>query len=143
MAEHPTRTGGCMCGDVRYRIVGPVRPIRACHCRECRRMTGHFLASLDVWNDHFELVEKRGLGWYRSGDKSRRGFCKTCGSSLFFQVDGEEKISIAAGTLDDGSDQGLHIAAHIFTREKGAYYDLTDAPCFEASSSGIPMPERE
>lgn len=142
MPDYPVRTGGCMCGDVRYRITGPVKQIVACHCRECRRMTGHFLASTDVWNDHFELTEKRGLGWYRSGDKSRRGFCKTCGSSLFFQVDGAEKISIGAGTLDDASDTDLHIAAHIFTREKGAYYTLDDAPVFEAGGDGVPMPER-
>ncbi len=142
MAEHPTRTGGCMCGDVRYQVSGPMKQIVACHCRECRRMTGHFLISADVWNADFDFIEKRGLGWYRSSAKGRRGFCKTCGSSLFFQVDGDDRISIAVGSLDDGCDTGLRIAAHVFAPEKGTYYDLDDAPAFPESTDTVPMPER-
>jgi len=142
MAEHPARTGGCICGGVRYRITGPIKQIVACHCRECRRQTGHFLASSDVWNEHFELTESRDLGWYRSGPRSRRGFCKTCGCTMFYKVDGGEKISFSAGTLDDGCDGGLHIAAHIFTAEKGGYYDLDGAPAHEDGSDSVPMPAR-
>lgn len=142
MAEQPERTGGCICGGVRYKITGPVKQIVACHCRECRRMTGHFLPSFDAWKEHFALTESRDLGWYRSADKSRRGFCKTCGCSLFFQVDKGEKISVAAGSLDDGCDEGLSIVAHIFTGERGGYYTLDNAPVFEKGGDGVPMPER-
>lgn len=142
MAEHPVRTGGCICGGVRYRITGPIKQIVVCHCRECRRQTGHFMASSDVWNEHLELTESRDLGWYRSGPKSRRGFCKTCGCSMFYKVDGGEKVSFAVGTLDDGSDGDLHIAAHIFTAEKGAYYDLDDAPAYVDGGDSVPMPPR-
>lgn len=141
-SEHPVRTGGCMCGGVRYQISGPIKQAVACHCRECRRMTGHFLASTNAWHEHFTLTEGRDLGWYRSGKTSRRGFCKTCGSSLFFQVDDAPKISIAVGTLDDDSDQGIALAAHIFTEEKGAYYSLDDAPVFPRGGDGVPMPPR-
>ncbi|SDG47069.1 GFA family protein [Thalassobaculum litoreum] len=142
MVDHPARTGGCMCGGVRYKITGPIKQIVACHCRECRRMTGHFLPSFDVWNEHFEMVESRDLGWYRSAPKSRRGFCKTCGCSIFFRMDGGEKMSIAAGSLDDGCDGDLQIAAHIFTAEKGDYYDLDDAPAYTDGGDSVPMPPR-
>jgi hypothetical protein len=142
MAEHPVRTGGCICGGVRYRITGPIKQVVACHCRECRRQTGHFMASSDVWNEHLELTESRDLGWYRSGPKSRRGFCKTCGCSMFYRVDGGEKTSFGVGTLDDGCDEGIRIAAHIFTAEKGCYYDLDDAPAYEDGGDSVPMPER-
>lgn len=142
MVDHPVRTGGCMCGGVRYKITGPIKQIVACHCRECRRMTGHFLPSFDVWNEHFEMVESRDLGWYRSAPKSRRGFCKTCGCSIFFRMDGGEKMSIAAGSLDDGCDGDLQIAAHIFTAEKGDYYDLDDTPAYADGGDSVPMPPR-
>lgn len=142
MAEHPVRTGGCICGGVRYRITGPIKQIVACHCRECRRQTGHFMASSDVWNEHLELTESRDLGWYRSGPKSRRGFCKTCGCSMFYRVDDGEKTSFAVGTLDDGCDDGIRIAAHIFTAEKGAYYDLDGAPAYADGGDSVPMPPR-
>lgn len=143
MAEPTTRTGGCICGGVRFKVTGPLTQPVACHCRECRRSTGHFTVSVNARTDDFELVENRELGWYRSGPKSRRGFCKTCGSSLFFQVDGADRISIGAGALDDGCDGGLRIAANIFTAEKGAYYDLDDAPSYPQGSDTVPMPPRD
>ena len=36
----PTASGGCLCGGVRYRVQGPLRPILQCHCEMCRRATG-------------------------------------------------------------------------------------------------------
>ena len=34
--------GGCLCGAVRYRVEGSLRDIHACHCSQCRRVTGHY-----------------------------------------------------------------------------------------------------
>jgi len=64
-------------------------------------------------------------GWYASSAEARRGFCTRCGSTLFWQGVGRDYVSIAAGTLDDSS--GLQIACHIFTADKGGYYEITDA----------------
>src|ERR1700735_4617008 len=58
MAENITRsirTGGCMCGAVRYRVDGPLRSIVVCHCEQCRRMTGHVLAATAAKRGTFEL----------------------------------------------------------------------------------------
>ncbi|MGO1081292.1 GFA family protein [Inquilinus sp. CA228] len=38
------QTGGCLCGAVRYRVTGPLRPVVACHCSQCRRTSGHVAA---------------------------------------------------------------------------------------------------
>ena len=62
--------------------------------------------------------------WYRSSHSARRGFCPTCGSSLFWAEDGNSRLSIHAGTLDNPT--GLRLAGHIFTADKGDYYDLDD-----------------
>jgi len=119
------RTGGCLCGAVRYEVRGPLRPVVMCHCTQCRRVTGHVMAATAARHGDFRLLSEGALGWYASSAAARRGFCTRCGSTLFWQGGGRDYVSIAAGTLDDSS--GLHIACHIFTADKGCYYEIGDS----------------
>jgi hypothetical protein len=105
------RTGGCLCGAVRYRLSGRLRDVVNCHCGQCRRTFGHFAAHSAIARAGLELTESRGLRWYRSSPGARRGFCGECGASLF-------------GSLDDAS--GLKTVRHIYTADKGAYYQIAD-----------------
>jgi hypothetical protein len=131
-AEPGGREGGCLCGAVRYRAHGPLRPVLACHCGQCRRTSGHFVAATAADNNALEISDPEGLlKWYRSSSAARRGFCGRCGSSLFWQPDDGAHTSIMAGTLD--GETGLRIEAHIYTADKGDYYTLDDdIPCFPA-----------
>ena len=72
--------------------------------------------------DGFHLTEDRGLVWYASSEWAKRGFCNTCGSSLFYQLLSEDAINIATGTLNDSA--AVKPGRHIFCKDKGAYYDL-------------------
>jgi hypothetical protein len=115
-------TGGCLCGAVRYEVDGKLRDIITCHCEQCRRSSGHFVAATACRRPHFKLLRQDCLQWYSAVPGYRRGFCNVCGSSLFFEEVGGERISIAAGSLD--APQGLLIAAQIYTAEAGDYYAL-------------------
>jgi hypothetical protein len=117
-------TGGCLCGAVRYQVRGTLRPVIMCHCTQCRRSTGHVMASTAARHADFHLVKDEGLEWYTSSAEARRAFCRRCGSTLFWQGAGRGYISIAAGTLDDSS--GLETACHIFVADKGGYYAISD-----------------
>ena len=92
--------GSCLCGSVTYEVRGELRPVIACHCTQCRKTTGHFMAATSTTRDDLIVTKSDGLAWYRSSDTARRAFCKTCGSTLFWEADGDATISIAAGTLD-------------------------------------------
>lgn len=118
-------TGSCLCGDVSYQITGPLRPIIACHCNQCRKTSGNFVTATQVSLDQLSLTNKDGLNWYASSQSARRGFCAHCGSNLFWQRNDEPKISIMAGTLDGPT--GLKIDRHIFTEFAGDYYHVTEA----------------
>ncbi len=122
--DRSVKTGGCHCGDVRYRVAGPLRQVVGCHCRQCRKQTGHYLAATGTRVKYLEMTEDRGLKWYRASNTARRGFCGTCGSTLFWQADGADQIAIAAGSLD--GDTGLAITAHVFVADKGDYYEIAD-----------------
>ncbi len=54
----------------------------------------------------------------------RRGFCSTCGSVLFWEPIGRDKIAIAMGAFD--APTGTHLEKHIFVADKGDYYDIAD-----------------
>ena len=117
-------TCGCLCGAIRYRASGPLRPVLACHCTQCRRQSGHYAAMTSVDLDHFWLERDTALSWYRASPVAERGFCRVCGSNLFWKPAAEPRISIAAGTLDGPT--GLAIEEHIFCADKGDYYELDD-----------------
>jgi hypothetical protein len=113
-----------MCGAIRYRVDGPLRPIVMCHCEQCRRMTGHLLAATAAKRATFTLEGADSMAWYSASNAGRRGFCKHCGSTLFWDGVDLDYISIVAGTLDNSD--GLKIACHIFVAEKGGYYEIED-----------------
>jgi len=116
--------GGCLCGAVRYQVRGPMRPVVNCHCGQCRRFHGHYGAYTGAdWNA-VTLKDSGALRWYRSSEHARRGFCGTCGASLFWDKDGRGFLAIAAGSLDQPT--GLRTVRHIFTADRGDYYEITD-----------------
>jgi hypothetical protein len=116
------RTGGCLCGAVRYETTGELRGVVLCHCAMCRRTHGHFAAYTAARKSAFRLVESRGLKWYASSARARRGFCGECGASLFWDADDRDTISLAAGTLD--APTGLATILQIHTASAGDYYEL-------------------
>jgi len=137
-----TATGGCACDSVRYEVTGPLRPVIACHCEQCRRTSGHFVAATAVKRNHLRMINDTCLRWFTAIEGYRRGFCQTCGSSLFFEALDEDRISIAAGSLDGGHEP-LEIAAHIFAAEKGNYYEIAepDGSVFHEGDHSVSMPD--
>lgn len=141
MRNDKTRaTGGCLCGAVRYEVTGPLRAVVACHCEQCRRASGHFVAATATRHAHFRLVKPDGLSWYRSSAEARRGFCRNCGSSLFWEPDDRRHISIMAGTLDRPT--GLAMAGHLFAEAADDYYRITDGlPQLTGGEHDVKIPE--
>lgn len=61
------------------------------------------------------------LTWYSSSEWAERGFCRECGSSLFYRLKhAEGELTVSAGSLDDVD--GLHVESQIFIDGKPAYY---------------------
>ena len=124
MAEMRDISGHCLCGAVRYRAKAASHDVNVCHCGMCRRWTGGPLMYFDVVGA--PAIEGREfVTVYRSSPSGERGFCKTCGSILFWKVAGEERYTFTAGSLDDAS--ALVLAKEIFIEDKPAFYDFANA----------------
>ena len=115
------RTGSCLCGAVNFRVTGPMRPVIACHCTQCRKTSGHHVAATSALREKVHIEGE--ISWYQSSDTARRGFCPICGSNLFWDGPGAN-LSIFAGTLD--APTGLKLKGHIFCAAKGDYYEIAD-----------------
>lgn len=129
--------GGCLCQGVRYRISGRCRDIINCHCENCRRTHGHIAAYTLLSKADLKLLQQESLQWYYDESPGiYRGFCNTCGASLFWDArDGRDKLAVAAGSLDDSRD--LHTIGHVYVAEAGRYYQIDDGlPQFSGSSDG-------
>jgi hypothetical protein len=90
----------------------------------CLRFHGNFGDYTSAERGRITLLGDGQPAWYHSSDVARRGFCPACGSSLFWERIGGREIAIAAGTLDQPT--GLTTEGHIFTADKGDYYEIID-----------------
>ena len=94
--EAGVRTGGCLCGGVRYSVRGDPVHVRRCHCADCRKESGSAFSVYAQWPvEAFEM----------SGEISSydgRCFCPRCGSRLLDTADpGDTLIEIRIGSLDE------------------------------------------
>lgn len=129
-------SGRCSCGAVSFRAHGELRGVVYCHCSQCRRQTGHFLASTNVADDKLEVTGAEKVTWFHSSDDAKRGFCSLCGSGLFWKHGKLDYTSILAGTFDKPS--GLVGKSHIFVADKGDYYEINDGlPQYQRSSADL------
>uniref|UniRef100_A0A7S3K468 CENP-V/GFA domain-containing protein n=1 Tax=Aureoumbra lagunensis TaxID=44058 RepID=A0A7S3K468_9STRA len=117
------RTGGCLCGKVRYAVNGNVRGVVWCHCSQCQRSHGATAAYTSAPKSSL-IIDESNVSWYESSETSRRGFCSNCGSSLFYDSHSSLNIEISAGTFDQPTH--LKCIGHIFSDSISDYYKITD-----------------
>jgi heme-degrading monooxygenase HmoA len=117
--------GGCACGALRYRVMGPVVASTLCHCADCRRACG---ATPVGWL----TLARSGFTWLAGTPKRRassppvvRDFCGDCGAQLVYASEDEpEYIDVTLGSLDD--PDLVPPRAHIWTSSKAAWLHLRD-----------------
>lgn len=129
-------TGSCLCGAVTFKVDGPLSDVVFCHCGQCRRQTGLYYASTNAAEKDLTIEGAENVTWYQSSDEGRRGFCKHCGSALFWKYQGQAEISIQAGSLDMPTE--LTPGYHIFCADKGDFYAINDdLPQYAKASPGL------
>lgn len=116
-------SGRCLCGAVMFSAEVSKRNVDVCHCAMCRRWSGGpFIGLRHDGEVRFEGGEN--IGVYKSSEWGERGFCKICGSGLYWRLAESDHYSFSAGALDDQS--GLTLTQQIFIDEKPDYYELAN-----------------
>ena len=93
-------SGGCQCGAVRFSATALVDNPHVCYCRMCQKAAGNLFAAL-VGVRHEHLTWTRGkAAAFRSSEHVERGFCRECGTPLFFHSRGGKHVSLSIGAFD-------------------------------------------
>lgn len=116
--------GSCLCGAVAFEVAGELKAPDACHCSQCRKQSGHYWASTNVPRAALTLKGGDHLTWYYASADVRRGFCRHCGSFLFWDPLAHDFIAIAMGAFE--APTGTRLGHHIFVADKGDYYEIAD-----------------
>lgn len=112
------KTGRCLCGGVAFRADGVKTDHAVCHCSMCRRWTGSPLLAAHVESVTFE--GEAHIGLYTSSDWAERGFCKLCGTSLFYRMREGGETHVSVGAFDDQSE--FNLVSEIFVDAKPGGY---------------------
>jgi hypothetical protein len=111
--------GSCLCGAVQISAVIGEKSITACHCGQCRRWTGggpYFSTSVS----DARLEGEDHVAIYSASEWGERGYCRSCGTTLFWKMKGKPLNSLAAGLFDDQS--ALKVTGEIFTDRRACWH---------------------
>ena len=96
------REGGCLCGAVRYKVVGEPLWVAHCHCRSCRKASG---APMQTWiglRRHQFSYTRGASAVYESSPGVRRAVCAACGTPLTYEAERiVDEVHVTIGALDD------------------------------------------
>ena len=134
MAEKKRKNGSCLCGSIQFTASNVNVHVGACHCGMCRKWGGGPLMAVDCGSE-VSFENSHNITVYDSSDWAERGFCKNCGSHLFYRLKQSQQYHIPVGLFENNEE---FIFDHqVFIDKKPAFYsfansttDMTEAELF-------------
>ena len=136
----PIRTGGCLCGAVRYEAAGEPLFSLQCHCRDCQRASGAaHVSAVRMPSAAFRITKgapKTYVAKSDAGNDISRVFCGECGTPLYVQVSTRlDMVGLRVTTFDDPSF--FKPDANIFTKSAQPWDHMDPAvPAFDTYPQG-------
>ena len=127
MSDATTRTGGCLCGAVRYETRGDPFAVNHCHCRSCRKHNGAAVVTLAGFKADQVSFSGEERKIYESSPGVGRAFCGHCGTPLTWEGDGGALgpiFEFHISTFD--RPDGLVPSSHAFEPERIPWFDVAD-----------------
>lgn len=116
--ENPSR-GRCLCGAVETSVKTIDFGVHACHCGTCRTWGGGPLLSVDCGTE-VSFEGEDAITHYNSSEWAERGFCRHCGTHLFYYLKANGQYIMPAGLF--GDVPAFEMVEQIFVDERPAYY---------------------
>lgn len=123
MSEIQIGKGSCLCGSVQIIASTMNRKLVACHCDMCRKWTGGPLLSVSCGTDVTFSGEEY-ICIYDSSQWAERGFCKKCGSGLFYRFKEKKQYYIPIGLFENCKD--ITFEEQLFIDKKPEYYSFSN-----------------
>lgn len=115
--------GKCLCGAVSVTAKTVSKSLGVCHCSMCRKWGGGPWLGVECgpeisWQGQENLVAFPSSAW------AERGFCKQCGTHLFYRLKEPLQYFVAAALFDDIAD--FEFDHQVFIDEKPEYYNFAE-----------------
>lgn len=117
------KSGKCLCGAVTFKATPKTHDVGVCHCNMCRRQNAGPFFAIDC-GDKVSFDDENAIGLYASSDWAERGFCKACGSTLFWRLKDKSVTIMAADIFDDLGE--LKLDHEVFIDEKPGYFSFAE-----------------
>lgn len=132
--------GSCLCKSVKFSFDLKAKHFDACHCSMCLIWGGGPALTVEsAGNLNFEGDEN--IGIYNSSDWAERGFCKNCGTNLFYRLKNHDFCNFNLGTIENHSE--FEFTKQIFVDNKPGNYSfenktimMTEKEVLDAFNSG-------
>ena len=115
--------GQCLCGEVKFTAKHMKINVGACHCGMCRRWGGGPLMAVSCGTE-VSFEEEENISVYNSSDWAERGFCKKCGSHLFYRLKEINEHQMPVGLFDSQEDFNFNL--QVFVDKKPSFYSFAN-----------------
>jgi len=123
--------GGCLCGDIRFLVLGEPDRVAVCHCRYCQLRTGAPFGSLAYFVTSevtllkgnltdFSFTSESGSGWTTK-------FCSKCATTLFVELEKRPGLTGVSYATFDPPTFHFPITREVFTRSKAHFVGELEA----------------
>ncbi|WP_027708982.1 GFA family protein [Zooshikella ganghwensis] len=115
--------GTCLCGAVKIHATNVKPHVGACHCGMCRKWSGGPLLAVEC-GSQLTFEGKENITAFSSSAWAERGFCKHCGTHIFYHLKDTEDYIIPAGFFDKPTS--FTFDHQIFIDKKPDYYTFAN-----------------
>lgn len=119
-------TGQCLCGQVKISTQTLDHHVGACHCSTCRKWTGGIILSVNCGSE-VQFEGEANIQCFDSSPWAERGFCKQCGTHLFYRLKANQQHIVSVALFDQLDTEALVLDHEIFVDQKPAYYAFANA----------------
>lgn len=119
MSDSNAALGGCLCGKVRYSVLGLKPDIHACHCPICQKWCGGPFVGLEA--ERVDVEDGDTVGVYVSSEWAERVFCTACGTNLVWRLHDGGMPVVTLASLD-AVPEASELASELFIDTKPAAY---------------------
>ncbi len=123
MDIHKKASGSCLCGAVKVVASLEKEEFDACHCGMCRKWGGGPALTIDG-GSNVQLEGREFISVYNSSDWAERGFCKSCGTHLFYRLKNSNYCNFSLGLFEDVDK--LKFQMQIFIDCKPKFYEFAN-----------------
>ena len=115
--------GTCLCGSVLIQVNPKENRFDACHCNMCRKWSGGPALTIDG-GDEVKFKGEEYISIYQSSAWAERGFCKKCGTHLFYRLKNSSYCNFPMGLFKE--TEKFQFNMQIFIDSKPECYEFAN-----------------